>query len=158
MSKKNAVETSRKGSFLGKLLGVAAGYAVANVAGTVAWYALKRKEMAEHENENNLMQAIALGKNSVVIKGNTDNAYIACLSGCVDINFEGEPEKENVYINLFSVLGKVTLNLPEGAKLELEGEGRCEKIQDNRLEEEEGRFTVHVVRQNTLTELVVNNG
>lgn len=149
---------AKKGSFIGKVLGVAAGYAAVNMAGVGIWYAQKKKQVMEHENESNLMQAIALGSNKVLLKNNIQNAYISCLSGSVTIDFEGQPEHEDIFVDLFSALGKVTINLPEEAALDLVGEGRFENVQDNRPEEEkESRYTVHVTRQSTLTALVINS-
>lgn len=151
-------KNGKKGSFIGKVLGTAAVYTAANAAGVGIWAALTNKKMKEHENEHNIMQADVLGKHDVLIKNETQNVYVACLSGCTTINFEGQPEHEDIFIDLFTVIGKVIINLPEGAELDLVGEGHLENIQDNRPEddEEEIKCTVHITRQSALAELIIN--
>jgi len=72
------------------------------------------------EGQNNLVNTTILKRGEVNINANTDNAYIACFTGALDINVS-YPEKQNMNVELTSVLANVKIHIPENVRIICDG-------------------------------------
>ncbi len=122
---------------------------VANIAGMTLINKENSKKVARHNDENNLMYSVCMGKKDVEISDSINNSYLVCLTGSMTIHMPKKPMHKDVYIDLTSVFGNVTINLPVGVKTEYDGWGQMEMIQDvlPHYEEEEDMPTVHITRR-----------
>lgn len=108
-------------------------FLLANAGGAYAASKYFDSKMKEHENQNNQMMTVALGKQTVDIKPETNNAYITCLSGRTTINVP-KPDHELTSIEILSVIGEVTINVEPGVRVNVERSNHFE-VYVNKLSE-----------------------
>lgn len=136
-----------------KLIGI---FVSANFIGVLLRGRKNSKDMKKHENQHNLMYSVSLGKDSVEVKKDIQNAYFTCCSGRLDVDFLNAPINKDVYIDLFSVFGSITITLPDDVAVEFEGYGHCEKLRNTLPEYEDTDIPViHIKRKCFFSELTV---
>lgn len=145
------------GSVLLKLFVAAGGFVVANFAGCFALARVNTKKMKEHEDANNLMTTSVFGKRNVEVAEDTQNAYISCLTGGLDITIE-KPVHESMYVEIFSALGKVNVYLPAGVNVFCDGIGLFTMIKDDTNLYEDGEVPeIHIVSKGFASKLNLLN-
>lgn len=91
-------------------------FATANVAGGL-WLSKSNMNRANRaEGQNNLINTTILKRGRVDIKGNTDNAYITCLTGKMNI-FVQSCDIKTMYVEIVSVLSDVKIHVPNNVKI-----------------------------------------
>ncbi len=132
------------------------GFVVANIAGSAAVYVRNMSKMKKSESQFNAMHSVTLGKNVVNLSKDIQNVYISCMSGIADINFNEDLANDDVYLDIVSVLGKVTVNVPINVKVVFDGDAICEQIKNSTLDmEDEDVPTLHIIRHSAFAKLVV---
>ena len=81
-------KSSKVLSVVFKICVVVGGFVAANLAGTAAICHINTKKMKLHEDQNNMMNTTSLGKRRIAVAADTQNAYVSCLSGYVDVDIE----------------------------------------------------------------------
>lgn len=138
------------------VLSILGGFVAANLLGTAVSYRKNMKKMKEKENQTNQMHSVTMGKLKVNVGEKTQNLFITCLSGKVDVNFNQIPSHQDVYVELFSIFGKTTINLPVGVNCICEGEGHFENVRNVAQDfAEEAEVTVHVIRKSLFSDLAI---
>lgn len=140
----------RKHTGLKIALGTIGGIIGANVAGTAYLSASAAKKMKEHEDGNNMMVSVSLGKKKIDIKPDTDRAYINCVSSATEISLDSLPINYDLYIELSAFCSVIAIKLPADVRVSLEGTGSNDVINNLYGDEEDCSLpTVHIVRNNT---------
>jgi len=138
------------------VLSVIGGFVLANLLGVSLQYRKNKKKMAEKDKQFNQMHSVTMGNAKVTVGEKTQNLYLTCLSGKLDVNFEKLPENKDIYMDLFSVCGKVTINLPFGVEAKCDGIGRFERNRSVLLDYGDGHVaTLHIERKSYFSELVI---
>lgn len=150
---------SKKKCGIESLFKAAVGTAVfvfaANFVGAVALYVRHAKKAEEHEGENNFIYSALTGKKDLTISAETKNSYVTCLSGKLNITME-TPIHEDVYLDIVTALGKVTVSLPMGVQCVVDGAGPFEAVEDGEEEAlKEGIPTVHISCKEVLAKLEI---
>lgn len=151
------MKTKKKSSLLLKVIGIIVGFFAANAAGLLALGGISYKKMKNNECGNNMMHSVNLKKAGVEIKPDTDNAYINCVSGCVDIILKELPTHYDMNIVLGAIGAVVNVYVPEDVKVVTEGTGHFETIHNMCSQDQDDLLpTVHIVRNHTvLTKLTI---
>lgn len=97
-------------------LGAIVAFVMANIG--VMFLMLRRnvKKVKEKENQNNAVHSIGLGKGTVALSGETNNAYLSCLNGRLDITFTEAPTHD-VNMDLTCICGKVNVTVPASMRV-----------------------------------------
>lgn len=149
----------KKTSFWVKLLAILGGYTAANVGMMNLLCYKNGKKMAENNNQYNMMNSVFLGNQTVEVKEDTDNVYLTCLTGKVTVDMTKLSKDKPVLLDLFAFAGNITVLLPEGVKINLEGEGLFDYINyPAPTDEQEGLPVVTIKRMNFFSSLTVKVG
>ncbi len=134
----------KKRTGLKAVLGIVGSFFAANVAG-VAYLTLSAAKKAKNtKSGNNMMYSVAMGKKKLEVKPDTDRAYINCVTGVTEIEINELPSK-NMDIELGAFCSVFALKLPAGLKVEIEGTGHRNVINNLYGEAaEENLPTVHI--------------
>ena len=108
-------KTAKIAVFIG--LGVAAAYAAANAAGMFILLRKNVRKLKDVESSHNAVHSVGLGRGSVELAPDTENALLACLSGRLDVSFTEAPKKD-VNLDLTCILGKVDIAVPASMKID----------------------------------------
>ena len=114
-------ETERKSSsILVKIMMGAGAFVLANVAAGICICRRNMKKANQNENQNNQVYSVFFTKGKVDVKNDTDNAYITCLTGELDI-IVPKPVKEKMNIEVTSFLACVRIHVPADVKVTCDG-------------------------------------
>lgn len=145
---------NNESSFFGKLLKLAGSFVLANVAGGMCVNKKNREKVAKHNNENNMLHMNILSKGEVRLKPDTDNAYLTCLSGSLDIHL-AKPVDRVTSIEITSVLANVNIYVPNDVKVVTIGPESCKcnksdfiSFDDEKISEVHIKFTSYLSRVN----------
>ncbi len=148
-------KSSKVLSVVFKICVVVGGFVAANLAGTAAICHINTKKMKLHEDQNNMMNTTSLGKRRIAVAADTQNAYVSCLSGYVDVDIE-RPINEKMNIEVFSVFGKVNLHLPQDINLTYDRPFLKKSSEDMESFEEESLPEVHIINKSILAKVVLH--
>lgn len=147
---------SKETSALLIVLGIIGGFVAANLAGTAVSYHKNKKKMEQCKEEYNQMHSVTMGKNNVEVGEKTKNLFLTCLSGKSVVTFNRIPENKDVNVELFSVFGKVVVNVPFGVKVICDGEGQFEQLRNVAEElEADSTATIHIHRKSLFSNLTI---
>ena len=132
----------------------AAGLGLAAEAAGMAYFGKKNMDKAkERKEQNNNIICCGMGKSDNEIKPDTSATYIACMAGVANVTWEGIPEKDSL-LDLSCVLGKITVTLPAGVKVE--GEINGEPLDESlNAECEEDARVINIVGMSKLGDIKV---
>lgn len=142
------------------LLGAGALFFISNVVGMILMANKSNKKLQNNGDGNNMMYSVALGKKALIVKPDTDYAYINCINGVVTLTLNSLPQHYDMYIELASVCARINLKLPAEINVLVNGKGHFESVK-NRLpvNTEEWMPTVHINMDNTLfTQINITEG
>jgi len=103
-----------------KIIGGVIAFASANLVCGICIAKRNMNKVNRTKGQNNLVNTTILKRGKVDIADNTDNAYIACFTGALDINVS-YPEKQNMNVELTSVLADVKIHIPENVRIICDG-------------------------------------
>lgn len=119
-------------------------------------YIIVSRKIKERPDTHNQMHSLTFGNGTVSVGEDTQNAYVTDICGSMVINVEELPKSKELNIDLFALLGKVTLLVPAGAEIDYQGRHFGEKVKDARFSDNgERTYKVHVNKKNFLTRFVV---
>jgi len=139
------------------VLGFIGGFALVNIAGTAVAYIRNMAKMKENDCQFKAMHSITMNKGAVNLSEDIQKAYLTCMTGMMDVNINDVPVNNDVYIDIVSVLGIVNINLPVGVNVDFDGDGICESLKNVVPDYIEDAPTVHIIRHDAGTKLVVRS-
>lgn len=129
---------------LGTFLGCVAGVFTTNLVGSVVLSKKANEKMKANPDCNNMLYSVALNSADITIQPDTDYAYLNCLTGCMNITLSEIPVKEDLHIVFSTVMSAINVNLPQGVKVSIEGEGQSNAVNNAVPNNEDAGATVHI--------------
>ena len=97
-------------------IGAVVAFVMANIGAMLLLLRKNVKKMKGVENQNNAVHSIGLGKGDVALAGDTNNAFLSCLNGRLDITFTEAPTHD-VNMDLTCIFGKVNVTVPASMRV-----------------------------------------
>ena len=111
-------ESKKNSTLKAVLIGIGAvvAFVMANIGAMLLMLRKNVKTIKGKESQNNAVHSIGLGKGAVALSGDTNNAYLSCLNGRLDITFTEAPTHD-VNMDLTCVCGKVNVTVPASMRV-----------------------------------------
>lgn len=113
-------DTKKGTSVLVKIMVGVGTFVLANVAAGICIYKRNMKKANQNENQNNQVYSVFFTKGKVDVNKDANNAYIACLTGELDI-IVPKPVQEKMNIEITSFLSRVRIHVPADVKVTFDG-------------------------------------
>ena len=107
-------------SVLAKLIVGAGAFVLAVFAAGICICKRNMKNANRNENQKNQVYSVSFTKGKVDVNNDSDNAYITCLTGELDITVP-KPVKEKMNIEITSFLACVRIHVPADVKVTCDG-------------------------------------
>ena len=119
MKEKMIMNENKKSSVVKAVLiglGAVVAFVIANIGAMFVLLRKNVKKMKGNESQNNAVHSIGLGKGAVALSPDTNNAYLSCLNGRLDITFTEAPTHD-VNMDLTCICGKVNVTVPASMRV-----------------------------------------
>lgn len=97
-------------------IGAVVAFVMANIGAMLLLLRKNVKKMKGVESQNNAVHSIGLGKGAVALAADTNNAFLSCLNGRLDITFTEAPTHD-VNMDLTCIFGKVNVTVPASMRV-----------------------------------------
>lgn len=136
-------------------IGAVVAFVMANIGAMLLLLRKNVKKMKGVESQNNAVHSIGLGKGAVALAADTNNAFLSCLNGRLDITFTEAPTHD-VNMDLTCIFGKVNVTVPASMRVVSDLKpcsGKVDVICEN--PEDENAPALHITGKTCMGKVVV---